>query len=150
MYSVVGTDGLLYGPVELATLEEWCREGRVVASTILINPISQQELRADEVPELASHLPASQPTPSAGFYQVPSTVTKSRMLAALLAVLFGFLGADRLYAGRYPGAVVMILLSGAAYFFVGFGGLILVLINMFEALYVLSGSLRDGNNVPLV
>lgn len=54
MYRVVASDGQVYGPVDVPTIEQWCREGRVLATTNLIDPLTSRVLQAQELPELAS------------------------------------------------------------------------------------------------
>jgi TM2 domain-containing membrane protein YozV len=64
MYSVIGSDGQVYGPVNMPTLEDWCRQGRIKPDTNLIDPIDGRVLRANQVmgldaifPTLASYQP---------------------------------------------------------------------------------------------
>lgn len=52
MYSVVGGDGQVYGPVPVETIKEWAGQGRVAGRTSLIDPISGRVLRAEDVDEL--------------------------------------------------------------------------------------------------
>ncbi len=52
MYSVIGADGQLYGPVPMDTLKQWCREGRILPTTSLMPAGSSQMLRASDIAEL--------------------------------------------------------------------------------------------------
>jgi Predicted membrane protein len=61
MYSVVGSDGQVYGPVNQETLRTWCEEGRIVARTNLIDPISGRVLRAEDLDDLRPLLLAEPP-----------------------------------------------------------------------------------------
>jgi len=54
MYSVIGTDGQVYGPVNMDTLSEWCKQGRINPDTNLIDPIDGRVMRARQVPGLDS------------------------------------------------------------------------------------------------
>ncbi len=55
-YFVIGADDSRYGPADIDALVEWAREGRVVASTILIERGTEQELRADSITAIAAAL----------------------------------------------------------------------------------------------
>jgi len=61
MYNVVGGDGQVYGPVGTDTLVEWCKEGRIIARTNLMDPISGRVLRAEDLPELRDILMPAPP-----------------------------------------------------------------------------------------
>lgn len=52
MYSVVGSDGQVYGPVPVDTLKEWIQQGRIEATTNLIDPISGGVMHADHLDAL--------------------------------------------------------------------------------------------------
>ena len=51
-YSVQGTDGKSYGPVNMATLQQWAQQGRVFPHSIVINHANSQSIRASLMPEL--------------------------------------------------------------------------------------------------
>ncbi len=51
-YSVQGTDGKSYGPVDMATLQQWAQQGRVFPHSIVINHANSQSIRASQMPEL--------------------------------------------------------------------------------------------------
>lgn len=81
MYSVIGSDGQVYGPVSMDVLQQWCREGRIESQTNMIDPLDGRVLRAQDVPGLDQHFarlaappfPVT-PTPLAGPanpYQLP-------------------------------------------------------------------------------
>lgn len=61
-YKVLGSDGQLYGPVDLATLKQWVNEGRIVADSVIELQASGQRVPAAAIPELG--LSASPPPPS--------------------------------------------------------------------------------------
>lgn len=52
MYSIIGGDGREYGPVEKSALIQWAREGRVVATTTIIDQATGQRFAASQMPEL--------------------------------------------------------------------------------------------------
>jgi TM2 domain-containing membrane protein YozV len=49
-------DGITYGPVDLMTLGQWAREGRVLADTVILDTASDFKFRADEHPDLRTQL----------------------------------------------------------------------------------------------
>ena len=57
MYSVVGSDGQVYGPVDMATLSQWIAEGRVTPTTNLIDPLDGRTLPAGQAPALMGNFP---------------------------------------------------------------------------------------------
>ena len=63
MYSVVGSDGQVYGPVDMATLSRWIAEGRVTPTTNLIDPLDGRVMPAGEAPALMGNFPSA-PTPA--------------------------------------------------------------------------------------
>lgn len=52
MYSIVGADGREYGPVEKEALLQWAREGRVTATTTVIDQATGQRFAASQMAEL--------------------------------------------------------------------------------------------------
>lgn len=59
MYSVVGSDGQVYGPVDMATLSQWIAEGRVTPETNLIDPLDGRVIQAGQAPALMGNFPPS-------------------------------------------------------------------------------------------
>jgi len=55
-YFVVASDGQRYGPADIDTLVLWVGEGRVVASTTLIERGTDRQLRADAIDAVAAVL----------------------------------------------------------------------------------------------
>jgi TM2 domain-containing membrane protein YozV len=53
MYTIIGADGAAYGPVDLNSLRVWISQGRVRPETMVVDPISQQQRPAGQLPELA-------------------------------------------------------------------------------------------------
>lgn len=60
-YFVIGADGTLYGPVDLAQLQGWVDQGRVMPQTMLKEELSGNQLPAQQVLDLRFN---SQPPPS--------------------------------------------------------------------------------------
>lgn len=116
MYGVLGTDGVVYGPITVAGLYEWIAQGRVVPGTVLIDGQGRQ-MMAGSVPELQGAFPVQAPVyappsfPQGGLYAGPS---KRKSVALLLAFLLGFAGAHRFYLGHTWSAVAMLVLNVAA------------------------------------
>ncbi len=126
MYSVIGSDGHVYGPVDVDTLRSWYSQGRVTANTNLIDAITGRILPARDAPELAQNiLPVAPPTPppshphSAAMHGVhvhnyiggaPTSYAyavnppKSKIGAGLFALFLGCFGIHRFYLG-YAGAL---------------------------------------------
>lgn len=82
MYSVVGFDGQVYGPVDLKTLEQWIAQGRVNADTNIIEPLSGRVIKAAMIPELAVLLPQAAPPVNphqnpAGQFNIPGPQGRS-------------------------------------------------------------------------
>src|SRR4051812_41100536 len=101
MYKVIGADGQIYGPVDVGTLQQWCREGRVVGDTRLIDP-GGQTVNAAYVPSLSGFLAAS-PVPTYASYPQGYGVassSKSKIAGILLAFFLGYLGIHRFYLGH--------------------------------------------------
>jgi TM2 domain-containing membrane protein YozV len=60
MYSVIAYDGQVYGPVDVRTLIAWCQQGRIVASTHLVETQTGRSFVASDMPELSAVLVQSQ------------------------------------------------------------------------------------------
>ena len=73
-YSVLGTDGNQYGPVDIATLKQWVTEGRVLPTSQVTDNLSNRTMIASQMPELGllnrtSVVPP--PAPPSGFGDYP-------------------------------------------------------------------------------
>lgn len=64
-YFVTGTDGNEYGPVDLATLQEWVKDNRVVPTSKVRNASNGMVLQASTMPEVSNLFPPA-PVPSMG------------------------------------------------------------------------------------
>lgn len=152
MYGVVGTDGVVYGPVPVAALFEWIAQGRVVPGTILIDWQGRQ-IPAAMIPELQGAFPLS-PPPSAP--PLHPAGAKRKSVALGLAFLVGFLGAHRLYLGHTRSGVAMLALNVAALCFTADLGLAILLFLVTtlwlvaDMAMIASGRLMDAGGRPLV
>lgn len=61
MYSVVGADGQVYGPVDMATLQQWIAEARVTPHTVLIDGVTGSTGPAMSFPVVQPLFPAIAP-----------------------------------------------------------------------------------------
>ena len=59
-YSVQGTDGNQYGPVDLQTLKKWVTEGRVLPNTQITDSLANRSMIASQMPELSLQSPGVQ------------------------------------------------------------------------------------------
>lgn len=146
MYAVVGSDGVVYGPVPVTTIREWIVQGRVLANTTLIDWQGHQ-WAAHAVPELQGAFPAlpqAYAVPMLGYGPGP----KKRSTALWLALLLGSFGAHRFYLGHTVSGVVMLLLG-----LLGLVTCIPLLITSIWALadagLIASGGMRDATGRAL-
>lgn len=153
MYGVVGTDGVVYGPVPLGNLFEWIAQGRIVPNTILIDWQGRQ-IPASLVPELQGAFPVqTAPYP----FAVPMTPFggKKKSTALWLAFLLGFLGAHRFYLGHTWTGLAMLLLNVAALGFtsdIAMAVFLVVVATVWliaDMARIASGSLREANGRAL-
>ncbi|MCS6830760.1 MAG: DUF4190 domain-containing protein [bacterium] len=93
-YYVIAHDGNRYGPADIATLQQWVREGRIAPNTTLEDEFSGTQIRASLLPEL-SHLFAAMPPPAADAVRQPPPTPRSAGTPsgeATAALVFGILG----------------------------------------------------------
>lgn len=64
-FKIVGGDGREYGPIDLAALQQWTREGRLRADTRVWDSRNGAWQTAAQVPELAAVIGAAAPPPAA-------------------------------------------------------------------------------------
>lgn len=85
-YSVQGSDGNTYGPVDLPTLKQWATEGRVFSTSLVINHVTNQRLTASQMPELglSAANPYSAPPPPTAY---PRTTFGSSQQSELSHIL---------------------------------------------------------------
>ena len=148
MYGVVGTDGVVYGPVPASALFEWVAQGRIVPGTILID-WQGRHVPAASVPELQGAF---------NVYPHPDTMPlapggKSKRTALWLAFLLGFAGAHRFYLGHRATGFAMLALNLVA---CGAGIRLGIMIAIGATVWlgvdmamIVSGSLREADGRPL-
>lgn len=170
MYSVVGNDGQVYGPVGIDVLKQWCLEGRIVAQTSLIDAINGRVIQAKDVYELAEEFLDQPPRPySAPTYGAPPLQTqapppqpymgyqrnmpigysepKQKVVAGVLGILVGSLGIHRFYLGYNGVGIAMLLITVLT---CGYGGIITGIWGLIEGILCLTGSMTDSDGRPLV
>jgi TM2 domain-containing membrane protein YozV len=123
MYTILGYDGIEYGPVDLKTLLTWATERRVFPNTPVKDLESGLQCNAAQLPSLqtAFNRPPMQPVvyhapvqiyypnqvPARGLIQTPPG-THSVAIAILLS-LFCFLGFGQIYNRQAIKGVVILL-----------------------------------------
>lgn len=167
---MLGADGSYYGPATLDMVDQWAREGRVLADTLLVEQGTNRQIHARDVPSLHHHfqLAAKPPTvttftpyqPPATPYQPspyvrsgPQTVLtgprKSKALAAVLALVLGVFGAHRFYLGHTMVGIAMLVCTALGLTLCGIfvvGTLVWAIIDM---VMILTDGLRDADGRKL-
>ena len=171
MYSVVGTDGQVYGPVDMETLTQWIKEGRILPTTNLIDPLDGRTLQAQDAPVLYGMFPTASAVPpnpprmgqAPGYYPSSSPgnqVTmnnsyqrgslappKSKVVAILLAFFFGTIGVHRFYLGHIGTGAAMLLLVVCT---CGFAGIITWVWSIIDLIMIATGGLKDASGQETV
>lgn len=175
MYSVVGADGQVYGPVDMATLSQWIAEGRIVETTNLIDPLDGRVLQAGQAPALMGTFPTVATTPPRpptmtipGPHLTPGPTNvghqpyggyprgdmapyagppKSKLVAILLALFLGGFGIHRFYLGHAGTGVALLLLT----IFVSWWtcGIITFVWCVVDVILIATGALRESNGREL-
>lgn len=161
LYYVIALDGQSHGPVDMAQLQQWAREGRVAPSTVILRDSDGARLLALELPELAPVVspppitttvappPPAVPAPLPGMrLQVgpDGRPLKSKVAAGLLGILAGSVGAHRFYLGYTNTGIWMAVACVAT---CGYGGIITGIIGLVEGIMCLMGNMRDSEGRPL-
>ena len=117
MYTIIGSDGHRYGPVDSATLQTWVSMGRVTRDTLVILHESGEQLVAAQIPHLQVYFSAPplypQPLASPSIRQ-PGIVqmtagTHSVGTALILALLITGLG--QVYNKQAMKGLLILLIS---------------------------------------
>lgn len=163
LWQMKGADGQTYGPVPRSELDQWCREGRLVASTqVLRAGGSQWQWATDLYPHLtqstSSHpggnsspfgRPGAIPTYSpygghvspyspGGYAGGIPMSDKSKVAAGLLGIFLGAYGVHRFYLGDVSTGFLQILVTIVT---CGIGGIW----GFIEGIMILTGSIdRDA------
>jgi hypothetical protein len=80
-FRIVGGDGKEYGPIDLATIQQWAREGHVAGQTQVWDSRTGQWQPATQIAELAAVLSAPPPPPVAASSAAPTGPTPGVELA---------------------------------------------------------------------
>ncbi len=167
MYSIVGADEREYGPVELETLVQWAREGRVVARTSILDHTSGRRFLACDMEPLSGvftqtptvappvlHRP-QQVAPQHGTSTyaahppVPYVATRprrSRTVAGLLGIVFGVFGIHRYYLGYSGIGTLMLCIT---LFTCGVGAALTAIWGLIEGILCLVGAMTDADGQRL-
>lgn len=81
-YYVIGKDGRLYGPADLATLAGWAQTRRLKPDSILQDPDTGVSCRADSIPEL--YVALTSPAPHGGLGCLPALAIVAGAVALLI------------------------------------------------------------------
>lgn len=162
-YSIIGADDNEYGPVEVDSLVKWAHEGRVVERTQIKDHDSGRRFLACDMAELSAVFSAPPAEVSRPVHQaiiptytsyppaqyIPAT-QRSRIVAGLLGIFFGWLGAHRFYLG-YTSIGVIQLLMGTILALVtcGLSLIVAVLWGVVEGIVCLVGGMPDADGRPL-
>lgn len=171
MYSVIGTDGQVYGPVDMQTLQRWCQEGRIVPDSNLIDPRDGRVMSAVHVPQLSGFFQRNQtqtysppspgspygspyhqgPFPQQSYHrfpgQMPVRSSKNKVAAILLAFFLGPFGIHRFYLGHMGTGFLMLFLTIAT---CAFGGTVITGIwALIDLILIATGSLKDVSGAEL-
>jgi TM2 domain-containing membrane protein YozV len=172
IYLVKGSDGNFYGPADLTTLNQWAAEGRVLADTVLVDQVTQQQVTARDMPGLSHHFigaPVASGQTSYNPYQSPPSPSgtnyprgqytpyggvagppKSKVAAALLAFFVGVFGIHRFYLGHTGIGVAQLLITVV-------GGVVTCGLSVFvtsiwsliDMVLILTGQIKDVHGQPL-
>ncbi|MBM3890961.1 MAG: DUF4339 domain-containing protein [Verrucomicrobia bacterium] len=92
-FRMVGGDGREYGPVDLATLQQWAREGRLVRDSRVWDSRTSGWLRAGDVAELAAIFGApAQPPPAIPVPLTPPPAAPRTNVLAIWSLVLSLLG----------------------------------------------------------
>jgi TM2 domain-containing membrane protein YozV len=167
MYSIVGADEREYGPVELETLVQWAREGRVISRTSILDHTSGRRFLACDMEPLADvftqtptvappvlqrpqhaaprHLGVTHPAHA----PVPYGITRprrSRTLAGLLGIVLGVFGIHRYYLGYSGIGTLMLCIT---LFTCGIGAALTAIWGLIEGILCLVGAMTDADGQRL-
>jgi TM2 domain-containing membrane protein YozV len=168
MYSVVGNDGQVYGPADMKTLEQWVKEGRIVPTTNLIDPIDGRVYRAQDLMLVAPLFEAQARTTTAShirqnptFTQMPVQMSyasyprqgitgqKSKLAAILLALFLGGLGIHRFYLGHTGSGIAMLLITVLSIFTCGLGAIVTGIWAIVDIILIATDALVDSTGQKL-
>lgn len=166
MYSIIGADDREYGPVEMETLIQWAREGRVVARTTVLDHATGRRFLACDLEQLNavfSPTPVVAPPAKRSVRQsapsplssVPPGVVvsldalkprRSRIAAGLLGIFLGPFGIHRFYLGYTGVGTLMLCIT---LFTCGFGAVLTAIWGLIEGILCLLGGMTDADGRKL-
>lgn len=156
MYTVVGVDGREYGPVDMAALQEWIEQGRVTATTMLIDPISGQRGPASSFvavqplfARVSNHAGNFAPPKYSHYVDTrhhPLMASKSKIAAALFAFFLGTLGIHQFYLGKTGLGIAMLLITVLT---CGVGSFVTAIWAIIDGIIYLTGGGTDSEGAPL-
>ena len=166
MYSIVGADSREYGPVELETLVQWAREGRVVARTTVLDHATGRRFLACDLEAINAVLtsqavvappPHGKPARTASGakdMRPPAPVLvldtlkprRSRIAAGVLGIFLGPLGVHRFYLGYTGVGTLMLCIT---LFTCGFGAILTGIWGFIEGILCLLGAMTDADGRKL-
>ena len=159
MYSIIGADERQYGPVELPTLIQWAREGRVIPTTTVLDHSTGRRFLAKDMEQLAAVFtptptvapPVTAPRRSRAVASgSPAYVTikprRSRIVAAILGILLGPFGVHRYYLGYSGVGTLMLCIT---LFTCGIGAVFTAIWGFIEGILCLVGAMTDADGRPL-
>ncbi|MBI1333820.1 MAG: hypothetical protein GC165_13180 [Armatimonadetes bacterium] len=91
-YSVRGSDGKLYGPVDLQTIQSWIAEGRVVGSTEVVDQLSNRTAPAAEFTEFGIGSASPAEAPPAHYSAYPRAQAQPAANVKVRTRLWGIVG----------------------------------------------------------
>lgn len=177
MFSVLGADGTVYGPVDTATVRSWIAQGRVTPDTMLVDAVTDRQAPAKDILEFTDAFvpmpPGMNPGPptavgtqtSSGFGRtmgygmttssypaydsrsIPQPSHRSKVVAILLAFFLGSLGIHRFYLGYTTIGIAMLLFSVLTCFI---GTIITSIVALVDLIMIATGALRDAEGRELV
>ena len=175
MYSVVASDGQVYGPVDLGTISGWISEGRVTATTTLLDEFGGR-FKAADIPafsQLISIKPPVAPAHGFGPHHVTSgpqgqvsvqvnnfrgpdpnasmpndfQPQKSKIAAFLLAFFIGTLGIHQFYLGKNGLGAAMLIITVVT---CGWGAIVTGIWALIDAIVIITGGCRDSLGRELI
>jgi TM2 domain-containing membrane protein YozV len=161
---MIGADEREYGPVEMPTLVQWAREGRIVARTTILDHATGRRFLACDTEELAAVFSsaalvappvrgkpaaavATQPPVSAQALVVDKLKPRrSRTVAGVLGIIFGCFGVHRFYLGHTSVGTLMLAITLLSCFV---ASPLTALWGLIEGILCLTGAMTDAEGRKL-
>ncbi len=176
---MIGSDGNTYGPVDLPTLKDWVKEGRIGPNSRIKDPVTGSFVRAADLAELAADIDASsrpapapqetqvaakpvQPTRGPDPYSSPyssqshamvpggsTTLQKSNRSKIAAGLLAFFLGTLGIHRFYLGHTGTGIAMLLITVLTFGFGAIVTGIWALIDMILIFTGSLRDVNGLEL-